>query len=176
MSAQQNMRGICMKHNGKCSVLFVCMGNICRSPTAEAVMRKYLAEAGLNDRVQVDSAGTHDYHVGKPPDPRALAAANKRGFDLASLRARQIRQADFEEFDLLLGMDFNNFEVLQRMCPAHLRSKIGLLMAYAQRRNATVVHDPYYRSAKDFDLVLSCIEDGCKGLMQSIVHSGALHG
>ncbi|WP_220809990.1 low molecular weight protein-tyrosine-phosphatase [Noviherbaspirillum aridicola] len=165
-----------MNQNGKCAVLFVCMGNICRSPTAEAVMRKYLSDAGLASRVVVDSAGTHDYHVGCPPDPRAQAAARKRGYDLSSLRARQITQADFQQFDLLIGMDFNNLEVLQRLCPPAQKGKLGLLMAYAQRHNATVVHDPYYRGGKDFELVLSYIEDGCMGLMQSLVAHGALSG
>ncbi|HEY8609316.1 MAG TPA: low molecular weight protein-tyrosine-phosphatase [Noviherbaspirillum sp.] len=165
-----------MKHNGRCAVLFVCMGNICRSPTAEAVMRKYLVDAGLANRVIVDSAGTHDYHVGCPPDPRAQAAARKRGYDLSALRARQVTPADFEAFDLVLGMDFNNLDLLQRMCPPQHRGKLGLLMAYAQRHNATVVHDPYYRGSKDFDTVLSYIEDGCKGLMQSMVAHGALLG
>lgn len=154
-------------------VLFVCMGNICRSPTAEAVMRKCLLDAGLQHHVLVDSAGTHDYHVGEPPDPRAQAAALRRGYDLSALRARQVSPEDFEEFDLLLAMDFNNLEVLQSMCPPERHAKLGLLMAYAETRNATIVHDPYYRGAKDFDLVLDYIEDGCKGLIQSIVHSHA---
>lgn len=154
-------------------ILFVCMGNICRSPTAEAVMRKYVADAGMQDYVVVDSAGTHDYHVGKPPDPRAQTAGRKRGYDLAPLRARQLAPADFESFDLLLGMDFNNLEVLHAMCPPQHRPKVGLLMAYAGNRNATIVHDPYYRSAKDFDLVLDYIEDACRGLVQTIAHNGA---
>lgn len=152
------------------------MGNLCRSPTAEAVMRRYLADAGLADRVIVDSAGTHGYHVGCPPDPRAQTAARKRGYDLTSLRARQIKADDFEQFDLLLGMDFNNLEVLQRLCPPAHQGKLGLLMAYGQRYNATVVHDPYYRSAKEFDLVLSYIEDGCRGLMQAMLAHGAISG
>ncbi len=154
-------------------VLFVCMGNICRSPTAEAVMRKRLAAAGLQHVVLVDSAGTHDYHVGQPPDPRAQAAAQRRGYDLSLLRARQVAPGDFQSFDLVLAMDFNNLEVLQAMCPPEQRRKLGLLMAYAVRRNATIVHDPYYRGAKDFDLVLDYIEDACAGLIQSIVHSHA---
>lgn len=163
-----------MGQNGKCSVLFVCMGNICRSPTAEGVMRKYLSDAGLADRVIVESAGTHDYHAGSPPDPRAQAAAAKRGYDLSSLRARQLRQSDFQDFDLLIGMDFNNLDMMQRLCPPEHQGKLGLLMAYARHHHAAVVHDPYYRSAKDFELVLSYIEDGCMGLMQSLVAHGVL--
>lgn len=163
-----------MNHSGKFAILFVCMGNLCRSPTAEAVMRKYLSDAGLDGRVLVDSAGTHGYHEGCPPDPRAQAAARKRGYDLSSLRARQVTDSDFQNFDLLIGMDFNNLEVMQRRCPPEHHGKLGLLMAYAQRYNATVVHDPYYRSAKDFELVLSYIEDGCRGLMQAMLSHGAL--
>lgn len=157
-------------------VLFVCMGNICRSPTAEGVMRKFVADAGLQNRVIVDSAGTHDYHVGAPPDPRALAAARRRGYDLAALRGRQLVPADFEIFDLILAMDFNNLAVLQDMCPDQHRCKVGLLMPYATRRRASIVHDPYYRSAKDFDLVLDCIEDACSGLMQVLCRDHVAQG
>jgi len=147
-------------------VLFVCMGNICRSPTAEGVMRKLVDAAGLQGRISVDSAGTHDYHVDEPPDPRAQNAARRRGYDLSSLRARQVQISDFARFDLLLAMDFNNLASLQAMCPVGCEAKLGLLMPYANNRSASIVHDPYCRSAKDFDLVLSCIEDGCKGLLE----------
>lgn len=154
-------------------VLFVCMGNICRSPTAEGVMRKFIADAGLQDRILVDSAGTHDYHVGEPPDLRAQTSARRRGYDLALLRARHVAPADFEAFDLLLAMDFNNLELLQRRCPAEHQSKVGLLMTYAVNHAAAIVHDPYYRGAKDFDLVLDYIEDACRGLMQAIACNSA---
>lgn len=146
-------------------ILFVCMGNICRSPTAEGVMRKYVDELGLSDRIIVDSAGTHDYHVGEAPDPRAQAAACRRGYDLSGLRARQVNGSDFERFDLVLAMDFNNLASLQAYCPLGCEGKMGLLMPYARTRHSTIVHDPYYRSAKDFDLVLDSIEDACKGLL-----------
>lgn len=149
-------------------VLFVCMGNICRSPTAEAVMRQLVEKAGLQDHVVVDSAGTHDYHVGASPDPRAQAVAERRGYDLSALRARQVTLADFDAFNLLLAMDFNNLASLQDVCPAPLQTKLGLLMPYAKNRRAAIVHDPYYRSAKDFDLVLDYIEDACRGLVQSL--------
>ncbi len=154
-------------------ILFVCMGNICRSPTAEGVMRHFVAEAGLREHVFVDSAGTHGYHVGEPPDPRAQAAARRRGYDLSALRARKVVPADFAYFDLVLAMDFNNLEALHATCAIEHRSKVGLLMAYASSRNATIVHDPYYRSAKDFDLVLDCIEDACEGLVRAICHASA---
>ncbi len=156
-------------------VLFVCMGNICRSPTAEGVMLKLIADAGLQERVIVDSAGTHDYHAGEPPDPRALAAARKRGYDLSALRARQVTRSDFEIFDLVLGMDFNNLEILQNLCPPEQQAKIGLLMSYAGNRNVSIVHDPFYRGVKDFDLVLNYIEDACRGLVQSILHGSEIH-
>lgn len=131
-------------------------------------MRHFIAEAGLQGRVTVDSAGTHGYHIGAPPDPRAQAAARRRGYDLSGLRARQVTAADFASFDLLLAMDFNNLEALQNLCPPEFKSKIDLLMTYARRRNAAIVHDPYYRGQKDFDLVLDYIEDACRGLMDVV--------
>ena len=149
------------------------MGNICRSPTAEGVMRKYVEERGLADRILVDSAGTHDYHVGEPPDPRAQAAARRRGYDLSNLRARQVEEADFDRFDLVLAMDFNNLAALQARCPAAHEQKLGLLMPYARARRATIVHDPYYRTARDFDHVLDSIEDACRGLLGVLVGDGA---
>lgn len=149
-------------------VLFVCMANICRSPTAEAVMRKLVENAGLHRHVLVDSAGTHDFHVGAPPDPRAQAAARRRGYDLTPLRARQVARNDFETFDLVLAMDFNNLATLHDISPVEHRHKIGLLMPYAKRRRASIVHDPYSRSAKDFDLVLDYIEDACSGLVETL--------
>jgi protein-tyrosine phosphatase len=149
-------------------ILFVCMGNICRSPTAEGVMRKYVEEFGMAGQILIDSAGTHDYHVGEAPDPRAQAAARRRGYDLSALRARKVEAPDFERFDLVLAMDFNNLASLQDVCPPGCESKIGLLMPYARSRRATIVHDPYYRSERDFDLVLDSIEDACKGLLEAL--------
>lgn len=157
-------------------ILFVCMGNICRSPTAEAVMRKLVDDAGLSNCIFVDSAGTHDYHIGEAPDPRAQNAARRRGYDLSMLRARQVASDDFGKFDLLLAMDFNNLAVLQSLSPVEAAKKLGLLMPYATNRRSSIVHDPYYRSAKDFDLVLDCIEDGCRGLLQSLVREEAVTG
>ena len=154
----------------KISVLFVCMGNICRSPMAEGVMRKLVEEAGLGRHILVDSAGTHDYHVNEPPDLRAQVAARRRGYELSGLRARQVQVADFDRFDLLLAMDFNNMAALRAMSPAACEAKIGLLMPYASNRCSSIVHDPYYRSAKDFNLVLDCIEDGCRGVLQVLVN------
>jgi protein-tyrosine phosphatase len=147
-------------------ILFVCMGNICRSPMAKGVMRSLVESAGMQENVVVDSAGTHDYHVGEPPDPRAQAAALRHGYDISGLRARQLASEDFERFDLLLAMDFNNLACLRDRCPSGLEGKIGLLMPYARKRCSSVVHDPYYRSAGDFDLVLECLEDACEGVLR----------
>lgn len=132
-------------------------------------MRAFVREAGLEDRIIVDSAGTHDYHVGHGPDPRAQAAARRRGYELADLRARQVAPGDFEAFDLVLGMDFNNLERLQSLCPAEHQGKLGLLMPYAKKRHALIVHDPYYRSSREFELVLDYIEDACEGLVCALV-------
>lgn len=149
-------------------ILFVCMGNICRSPTAEGVLRKYVQDAGLQDNVLVDSAGTHDYHTGSPPDPRAQAAARRRGYDLSKLRARQIAESDFEKFDLLLAMDMNNFALLESMCPFQHRSKLGFLMDYAREAKTRFVPDPYSRGAAHFERVLDYIENACAGLMDAL--------
>lgn len=157
----------------KTSILFVCMGNICRSPTAEGVARKLIQDARLQDWVSVDSCGTHDYHAGDPPDPRAQTAASRRGYDLSSLRARQITEADFRDFDLLLAMDANNFALIESMCPFQHRSKLGFLMSYAPRARSVYVPDPYCRGAADFDKVLDYIEDACTGLVDALSVSRA---
>ncbi|MGE5651775.1 MAG: low molecular weight protein-tyrosine-phosphatase [Bacillota bacterium] len=154
-------------------ILFVCMGNICRSPTAEGIMRQLIENAGMQNRIVVDSAGTHGYHVGEPPDPRAIAAAQRRGYDLSMLRARELRLDDFERFDLLLAMDFNNLDRLQTMCPAAYESKLGMLMEYSRKFKTPVVPDPYYRGSTDFGRVLDYVEDACKGLMLTLVQSHA---
>lgn len=139
-------------------------------------MRRFVEEAGLQGHILVDSAGTHGYHVGASPDPRTVVAASKRGYDLSSLRAREIGLADFENFDLLLAMDFNNLDRLQTMCPAAHEPKLGMLMQYATKFKTPVVPDPYYRGSADFDRVLDYVEDACKGLMQALVPSNAALG
>jgi protein-tyrosine phosphatase len=149
-------------------ILFVCMGNICRSPTAEGVMRKMVQDAGLENWISVDSAGTHDYKVGEPPDPQAQAAARMRGYDLSCLRGRQIVEDDFRDFDLLLAMDFNNLSLLQSMCPFQYRSKVGLLMSYARKKKVRYVPDPYCRGSADFETVLDYVEDACRGLLDTL--------
>jgi len=146
-------------------VLMVCMGNICRSPTAEGVLRHKLRQAGLDELVVVDSAGTHAYHVGEPPDHRSVKHARQRGYDLSALRARRVSEADFAHFDLVLAMDWDNFEALSAQCPLEHRPKLRRLSEFAQRHDSPVVPDPYYGSAKGFERVLDLIEDACDGLV-----------
>lgn len=152
------------------SILFVCTANICRSPTAESVMRKQITDAGLQNRIIVDSAGTHDYYVGAPPDARAQAAARRRGYDLASLRARQIQPSDFENFDLLLAMDLDNLALLRAMCPQRYLPKVRLLMDYANRESPSVIQDPFSGTARQFEKALGHIEEACMGLMDLLLY------
>ena len=146
-------------------VLFVCTGNICRSPTAEAVLRAKLAAARLSEAVEVDSAGTTDYHVGAPPDDRSQAHALKRGYDLSRLRARHVAPEDFRRFDLVLAMDRRNLAWLVDACPPELRERVRLLVAYARRPHPGQVPDPYYGGARGFEQVLDLLEDACDGLV-----------
>ncbi|WP_271010313.1 low molecular weight protein-tyrosine-phosphatase [Paucibacter sp. B51] len=146
-------------------ILFVCMGNICRSPTAEAVLREQLRAHGLTQRCEVDSAGTHGYHVGEPPDPRSQAHARQRGIDMSKLRARQVQSSDFAHFDLLLAMDADNLALLRQRCPADQpQSKLRLLTDFCQRQSARAVPDPYYGGHEGFEQVLDIVEDACEGL------------
>jgi protein-tyrosine phosphatase len=146
-------------------VLMVCMGNICRSPTAEAVLRGKLAQAGLAPHVVVDSAGTHGYHTGEGPDPRAVAAAARRGYDLSALRARPVDSTDFERFDYVLAMDQANLEWLRRKAPPTAPAQLGLLLTHARRFGELEVPDPYYGPPAGFDRVLDLVEDACDGLI-----------
>lgn len=149
-------------------VLFVCMGNICRSPTAEGVFVKMVRDAGLEGVVKVDSAGTHAYHVGEPPDLRAQQSARKRGYDIAELRARQITQDDFRDFDLILAMDWENLALLQQQCPRAHKHKLHLLMRFAGEHDAATVPDPYYGGPEGFNTVLDYVEDACQGLIEVV--------
>ena len=149
-------------------VLFVCMGNICRSPTAEGVFRKVLKDRRLDDRVEVDSAGTHGYHVGESPDPRTQRAAASRGYDLSNIRARRVAPQDLEYFDLILAMDRSNLESLRRMCPPETQERLKLFMDYARSFEDDEVPDPYYGLGHGFDLVLDMIEDASAGLAESL--------
>ncbi len=146
-------------------VLMVCMGNICRSPTAEAVLRHKLKAAGLEGQVIVDSAGTHGWHQGDPPDPRSIAHARRRGFDLSAQRSRPLTEADFERFDLILAMDWDNLKFMERRCSEVHRGKLGRLTSYGQKFRSDIVPDPYQGGAAGFDQVLDLIEDACDGLV-----------
>lgn len=149
-------------------VLFVCMGNICRSPTAEGVFRHFLREKNLEDRVEVDSAGTHGYHAGEAPDQRTQRAAAVRGYDLSEMRARKVAAQDLTYFDQILAMDRNNLDVLKRICPPEKHDRLGLLMSYSKSFDDDEVPDPYYGLGHGFDLVLDMIEDAAQGLVESI--------
>lgn len=150
------------------SVLFVCMGNICRSPTAEGVFRKLVAEAGLEERIHIDSAGTIGFHQGAPPDGRAMAAAQARGFDLGSLRARRVVSEDFARFDLILAMDEDNLSDLERIRPEDARARLGLLLDYGDSAGTKVVPDPYYGGKNGFEQVLDLVTAACAGLVEDV--------
>lgn len=150
-------------------VLFVCTGNICRSPTAEGVFRARVAAAGLAGRVRTDSAGTHGYHIGEPPDPRSIRAALARGVDISDLRARRVTAQDFRSFDLLLAMDRDHYSILQRQKPPSAMAEIRMFLDYASRapENGNVP-DPYYGGHDGFDHVLDLIEDASDGLLADV--------
>jgi protein-tyrosine phosphatase len=149
-------------------ILFVCTGNICRSPTAEGVFRRLVADAGLDGLIAVDSAGTHGYHVGEAPDPRTQAAAQRRGYDLSRLRARKLARDDFHRFDLLLAMDREHEEILAQLAPPSAGDKVKLLMTFARGAAHEEVPDPYYGGPEGFDLVLDLVEDATAGLLERL--------
>jgi protein-tyrosine phosphatase len=154
--------------NERISVLFVCLGNICRSPTAEGVFRKLIEDAGLDARVHVDSAGTAGYHEGAPPDARAMAAASARGFDLGGIRARRVVPEDFESFDLILAMDEDNLLDLQRAAPEGARARLALLLDYSASGTRRAVPDPYYGGRNGFEQVLDLVTEACAGLVEEL--------
>jgi len=149
-------------------LLFVCMGNICRSPTAEAVFRKIWQERAPELKLRIDSAGTHAYHVGEPPDPRAQRAAARRGVDLSGQRARRVRVEDFERFDLVLAMDMMNVELLREMAPSEHHERIRLLLEFAPHLGRTEVPDPYYGGINGFEYVLDLVEEASVGLLEHV--------
>lgn len=150
-------------------VLFVCMGNICRSPTAQGVFRKLVAEEAAHLDLEIDSAGTHAYHTGEPPDRRAQAVARERGVELSDIRARKVRVGDFEYFDYILAMDQDNLELLKEWCPEEHRHRLGLLMEFADRDSPDDVPDPYYGSVNGFEYVLDLVEEASRGLLREII-------
>lgn len=155
-----------MSPDGKPSVLFVCTGNICRSPTAEGILRKRVGELGLD--VVVDSAGTHGYHVGDAPDTRAVRAAEKRGYSIGNLKARKLSTEDFERFDFVVALDDEHMRLMRRNCPPELQHKLYAMMAFAPDATHREVPDPYYGPADGFDLVLDLLERAVDGLLKEI--------
>jgi protein-tyrosine phosphatase len=149
-------------------VLFVCLGNICRSPTAEGVLRSLAALEAPELKLQIDSAGTADYHIGAPPDPRSQRAALKRGIDISGLRARQVIAEDFERFDLILAMDRQNLGALQGVKPRHARTSPKLFLDYAPQLHLRDVPDPYYGDAAAFDEVLDLTTAASRGLLAAL--------
>jgi protein-tyrosine phosphatase len=149
-------------------ILFVCLGNICRSPTAEGVLRHMLAEEGGSLRVDVDSAGTGDYHLGEPPDIRSQSAAKRRGVDLSGLSARQVGRRDFDDFDLILAMDRSNLRDLEAMKPAGCRAELGLFLEYAGEPGASEVPDPYTGNARGFEHVLDVVTSASGRLIEKL--------
>ena len=152
----------------KIGILFVCMGNICRSPMAEGVFRQRASEIGLLDRLDIDSAGTHAYHVGEPPDDRAQVAAARRGIDISALRGRRASSVDIQRFDYVLAMDSDNLAVLREICPAGHEHKVRLFMEFAPERTEREVPDPYFGTHSGFDRVLDMIEEATAGLLADV--------
>ena len=150
-------------------VLFCCMGNICRSPTAEGVLRHVLNTRAAHLSVAVDSAGTHDYHIGEPPDARAIQAARRRGIDLSALRARQVSAHDFEQFDLVIAMDEQNLDHLRQLAPVQHHGRIRLMMEYAPDLGTPNVPDPYYGGSQGFEEVLDLLQAASEGLLADLM-------
>ena len=153
---------------GNVSVLFVCMGNICRSPMAHGYFEHLVRQAGLEQQIQVDSAGTHAYHVGNPPDTRALQTAQRRGIDLSAQRARKALREDFHTFDYVLAMDRDNHALLAELCPEGQEHKLRLFLEFAPQLGEREVPDPYYGGAEGFERVFDMVEAAAQGLLAEI--------
>lgn len=153
------------KHMSAYRILFVCTGNICRSPTAEAVLRHKADALGWGELIEVDSAGTHDYHIGAAPDPRSCEVAKPRGYALDHLRGRMVEAADFEHFDLLLALDAGHASILNQRAPVEYREKVQLFLPYAGITAPREVADPYYGAMAGFEETLRLTERGCEGLL-----------
>jgi len=157
-----------MENKEKVKILFVCMGNICRSPMAQGVFRHLVQEAGRAAEIQTDSAGTHGYHIGEPPDERAEATTFARGIDISDLRARRAEPEDFLCFDFILAMDQDNYHSLARICPPGMETKLMLLMDFAPQLKRREVPDPYYGGQRGFDQVLDMVEAAAQGLLEHL--------
>lgn len=149
-------------------VLFVCMGNICRSPTAEGVFTHLVQQADLQEKIAIDSAGTHAYHIGEPPDLRSQQAAKIRGIDISHLRARRVTKEDFNTFDYILAMDKSNYADLQQICPKGKEHKLSMFLEFAPDLNVKEVPDPYYGGGQGFEHVLDLVEAASQGLLDDI--------
>jgi protein-tyrosine phosphatase len=160
-----------MSARAKTRVLFVCLGNICRSPTAEGVLRQLAAQEAPGLELEIDSAGTADYHIGTAPDPRSLRAALRRGIDISGLRARQVSKNDFAHFDLILAMDRNNLIELEAMKPGNSRATLRLFLDYTPELSLREVPDPYYRDASAFEEVLDLTTSASRGLLAALQKS-----
>ena len=154
---------------GSTTVLFVCLGNICRSPTAHGVFQSMVDDGGMGELIEVDSCGTGEWHVGEAPDRRATAKAAKRGYDLSDLRARQFETADFSRFDYILAMDVKNLATLKDMRPQNHPGHLGLFLSFAENVELKEVPDPYYGGANGFNHVLDLVEWASEGLLREIV-------
>jgi protein-tyrosine phosphatase len=150
----------------------VCLGNICRSPTAQGVLEKLVAERGLGDRIWVDSAGTSGWHIGEAPDPRSQKAAANRGYDLSRQRGRQVSADDFDAFDFIFAMDSDNLRNLQALRPTHFGGQLGLLLDFGSQKQYREVPDPYHGGSAGFELVIDLIEDACSGFLQQVIQPG----
>ena len=149
-------------------VLMICLGNICRSPTAHGVVEKYIHDRGLSEYIKVDSAGTGDWHIGEPPDSRSQEAAARRGYDLSQQRARQVEAIDFHRFDYVLAMDTTNLRDLQRLCPEEFQLNLSLFLNFGSPHYESVP-DPYYSGTQGFELVLDLVEEASNNLLDHIV-------
>jgi protein-tyrosine phosphatase len=159
----------------KIKVLFVCMGNICRSPTAEGVFAKLLKEQNLDAHFAIDSAGTHAYHVGEPPDLRAQHAASERDIEITHLRARKVIMDDFEGFDYLLAMDDDNYAALMDVCPDEYKNKINYFLDYAPQLDVREVPDPYFGGKYGFERVLDMVEAASAGFLSMVQKTGRMN-
>lgn len=163
-----------MNNENQVKVLFVCMGNICRSPSAEGVFNKLINEQQLEDSFSIDSAGTHAYHTGESPDLRSQKAAQEREVNLSKIRARKVIMGDFEDYDFLLAMDKNNHSDMMQACPEEYQHKIKLFLDYAPHLDTNEVPDPYYGGDYGFERVLDLIEEASTGFLQKLKNTGEI--
>lgn len=158
----------------KTKILFICMGNICRSPTAEGVFVSLIEKEGVDNQFDIESAGTHAYHVGEAPDLRAQKAAEDRGVNLSKIRARKVIYGDFEDYDYLLAMDEDNYEILMETCPDQYKDKVKFFLEYAPHLTTREVPDPYYGGKYGFERVLDLVEEASIGFLNTLKQSGEI--